>query len=248
MNSQLTSNEEIDNLRVLLGLRNMPRTNNFALTRFRNIRIITSPEQVPTYGLKEIGNDLVIENHEEFINTIFNKHTYFDNNFTNPTKYKILQENKFNFECLICYEKYKLDDMIYVLECGHNFCCRCLDDWIKSKNVYKPNFFCGGCNLNYQVDLEHIDYSLYCCPYCKQCIKNNTIFNTCVNSMIVNDDFLFELIKNYICKPKPFKSTNYKQMYKNFSKEIIIKLILLEKIIEKNGLLNPNKNIYDYIK
>lgn len=154
----------------------------------------------------------------------------------NPTKYKIFQDNKLKFSCTICYEEYKQNDSIYVLECGHHFCCGCLDEWIKSKNIYKPNCFCGMCNFNYQVDLEQIDYSEYSCPCCRQSIKDNNMFNTGINTIFNKNNFILELYKK--------KQLNIFENEFNISKYNLIKMILLEYITN-----NPNindKNINDY--
>ena len=153
---------------------------------------------------------------------------------SNPIKHKIIQENKFGFECSICYEEYKPNDQIYILKCGHDFCCKCIDNLIQTKSEIIW-CYCAVCTSQY-----YFNYSLHCCPYCRQSIEDNNIFNTGLSSILVKNDFLLETLKS---KSK-LKSKLNLDFNENISKNSLLKLILFEFLINKSK--TDELNINDY--
>ena len=67
-----------------------------------------------------------------------------------------------NKECVICLEKYKKDDEIIKLECGHIFHEKCLNTWIETKN-----------------------YNYFLCPICREAISVGKYSNN-VKELIEN--------------------------------------------------------------
>lgn len=213
-----------------------------AITRFRNINY---------EAVERFSRDIIERNTRENIDyDLYSERTMtniqpniisIDKEYNKPNnliKYKILREIKSKCSCSICYEEYKQNDSLYVLECGHDFCCKCLDEWIKSKNPYITNqneFYEHFITWN-QV-LEQIDYSKHECPYCRQSIKNNTIFNTGLIELNLRYNFIRDIIKLN-------KYQDYRNEYLiNVSKEYLIKLYLLEFIVAE---LKNNFDINDF--
>lgn len=104
----------------LLYSRNIERTNstpaeimdiirNHNITRFvMATRIVIASRYTFGINLNHVRETFIIEP---------NGNIY--NNKKNPVKHKILQKNIFGFSCSICYDKYKPNDQIYILKCGH---------------------------------------------------------------------------------------------------------------------------------
>lgn len=213
------------------------------ITRFRNIYYEAverfSRDIIEHYTRENIDYDLYLErtmaNVQPNIISINKKY----NKPNNLIKYKILREIKSKCSCSICYEEYKPNDSLYVLECGHDFCCKCLDEWIKSKNPYITNFdlFYYGRSNTYNQASNQIDYSKHECPYCRQNIKNNTIFNTGLIELNLRYNFIRDIIKlnKY--------QDDINEYLINVSKEYLIKLYLLEYIVAE---LKNNFDINDF--
>ena len=114
---------------------------------------INLPDYIPmnSYGLSES-----ILDYSRFCTRLLFENYKLNDKPKNPIKHKIQQENKLKISCAICYEEYKPNDLIYVLECGHNFCCGCLDRWIKFENIEKSkksNNIYGICEKYYNQSI-----------------------------------------------------------------------------------------------
>jgi len=69
-----------------------------------------------------INNDNFTDNEQATINIDPKKYCEIDN--------KLHSQN----ECPICLEEFKSDDVVYKLECNHNYHKSCLDTWFVRKN------------------------------------------------------------------------------------------------------------------
>ena len=48
-------------------------------------------------------------------------------------EYIVINKNFENNECIICLEQMLVDDKVKILDCGHMYHYKCIDDWIKKK-------------------------------------------------------------------------------------------------------------------
>jgi hypothetical protein len=48
-------------------------------------------------------------------------------------EYIVIDKNFENNECIICLEDMLVDDKVKILDCGHMYHYKCIDDWIKKK-------------------------------------------------------------------------------------------------------------------
>jgi hypothetical protein len=75
---------------------------------------------------------------------------------------------------------------------------------------------------------------LYNCPYCRQSIKDNSIFNTGINKIFLKNNLILELCKQ--------KQLGIFENEFNISKYNLIKMILLEYITNKPNVNDTNIN------
>ena len=48
-------------------------------------------------------------------------------------EYIVIDKNFENNECIICLEQMLVDHKVKILDCGHMYHYRCINDWIKKK-------------------------------------------------------------------------------------------------------------------
>ena len=48
-------------------------------------------------------------------------------------EYIVIDKNFENNECIICLEQMLVDHKVKILDCGHMYHYRCIDEWIKKK-------------------------------------------------------------------------------------------------------------------
>ena len=48
-------------------------------------------------------------------------------------EYIVINKNFENNECIICLEQMLVDHKVKILDCGHMYHYRCIDEWIKKK-------------------------------------------------------------------------------------------------------------------
>lgn len=221
-NNQASKQFDYGTNRHIVKLDEPLRTENMDLfdiiSRFDNMVRLNSPNIYSVIADRNFTYGINLNHFREtfIINPNENRYNIQKVNKINPVKHKILQKNIFGFSCSICYDKYKPDDQIYILKCGHDFCCECIDEWITtSKN-------------NFSSHLKNI-YSLYDCPCCRRNIEDNDIFNSGLSLILVKNNFLFELVE--------LKHLNN---YKNISKHQLLRLALFEFLLS-----NPSKNYLD---
>lgn len=62
-----------------------------------------------------------------------NKKNNNNNNNQEINEYIILKSNFENNECVICLENMVINEQVEILECGHIYHYKCINDWIKKK-------------------------------------------------------------------------------------------------------------------
>ena len=95
------------------------------------------------------------------------------NTLNNIKKYKVVMNNDINLDCSICFEQYKINDSLKILNCGHHFCSSCIDKWNNHTNS---------------------------CPYCRQKILDNVIIDSGLTKIYFENnkfgEYLLKIINN----------------------------------------------------
>lgn len=102
------------------------------------------------YGIREIQNNL----QNNFLNSVIDilfgdnltqhfedvKVTLTEDEFNKFDNIKISSDNfeRYNEQCHICIDDYKIDDIILQLKCKHIFHKTCIKDWLCKENVSCP--------------------------------------------------------------------------------------------------------------
>lgn len=161
--------------------------------------------------------------------------------------YKIETTNIFDLDCSICFEQYKINNSIKILNCGHHFCTSCIDKWIEHN--YYSNYYNNKSSS---------------CPCCRQKILNNNIFNSGLTKLYFENNYLgekllklinykrtilgqFNIDKNYLKKIHQIEiiTTNTNNINKFFI-QIIVDHIYKMKIINTHKQIQyQNKIPYD---
>jgi hypothetical protein len=146
-----------------------------------------------------------------------------DYSLTNPTQHTVHRKNKLDLTCPVCFDKYKPDDKIYVLSCGHHFCVGCLDNWVKIEyKKEKSSCNCSHCNKEPE-NVSSINFSDYSCPCCRNKIKDNLLLDSGILQKLKIP--LARDIFRLTCSNDP----KYAE-YKTFSKFQLFQLICIEQI------------------
>ena len=122
----------------------------------------------------------------------------------NVKKYNIVVNNNIDLNCSICFEEYKINDSIKILNCGHHYCSTCIDNWYPNNS----------------------------CPYCRQIISDNNIFNSGLVTLYLTNNKLGELLLKIINNYR--KQFNYNIIDKNY----LIKIDRLETITNNKNKIN----------
>ncbi len=143
--------------------------------------------------------------------------------------------NNLHLECAICYNTYSKGNSIYMLACGHDFCCECLDSWVGTQAQSHSQ-------THYQ-NISQINYNEYTCPCCRTNISNNNLVGE--YGLNIFGKYLYDTNKLVLPNNKDLKKIKMliklfdnNQMYGSISMSIsddnLLKILFINKLIMKN--------------